>query len=178
MTSTSTVTVAGVGNLTGPAAGVVFESNDTTTVVSASRVGCPSHNEAGCDPTTETAVLAVDEGVSALTVAEVGASTVSFLGGVRLVGDADALNVTAGDVLTASLETLDGALSVNTTVADRNVSLLIDLLNGSVDSDTPPPLLVTVTAPAEKAIPESETLVSAVSKSRASFRTPRTGSLK
>ena len=44
----------------------------------------------------------------------------------------------------------------------------------------PPPLLVTVTelVSAEKTIPESETLVSAVSKSRASFRTPRTGSLK
>ena len=54
-TSTSTVTVAGVGNLTGVDAGVVFRSNDTTTVVSASRVGCPSQDEAGCDTTTETA---------------------------------------------------------------------------------------------------------------------------
>ena len=94
-TSTSTVTVAGVGNLTGVAAGVVFRSNDTTTVVSASRVGCPSQDEAGYDTTTDTAVLSVDKGVSELTVAEVRASTVSFWGGVRLAGDADALNVTA-----------------------------------------------------------------------------------
>ena len=70
-TSTSTVTVAGVGNLTGVAAGVIFRSNDTTTVVSASRVGCPSHDEAGCDTSTDTAVLAVDKGVSALTVAAI-----------------------------------------------------------------------------------------------------------
>ena len=44
----------------------------------------------------------------------------------------------------------------------------------------PPPLLVTVTelVSAEKTIPESETSVSAASKSRASFRTLRIGSLK